>query len=59
VISAKVREEPEAGCLGVRQFSVDRESGLFTPLTGAASVYDPAEARKHYGNSKQYRTAAE
>jgi twinkle protein len=41
VISAKVREEPEAGQLGIRNFWVDRNTGLFTPLVGAASGYEP------------------
>lgn len=42
VISAKVREEPEAGTLGARNFAVDRDTGRFRPLVGPASSFEPA-----------------
>jgi hypothetical protein len=35
VISAKVRESPAAGKLGVCYFTVDRNTGIFTPQKGA------------------------
>jgi len=53
VISQKVREQPEAGTLGARNFHVDIASGLFTPIVGVASDYDVGQqARKHYGNHR-------
>jgi twinkle protein len=37
IISAKVREAPEAGRLGVCHFTVDPRSGIFTPVYGGVS----------------------
>lgn len=37
VISAKVREQPDAGRLGVCHFQVDPETGRFTPQVGGVS----------------------
>ena len=57
VISAKVREEPEAGTLGVRNFWVDTD-GKFTPYIGPAASFEPAQPRSRYGNSRGDGTAA-
>lgn len=46
VISAKVREEPDAGKTGSCRFWVDPETGIFTPLVGAAGECEPP-ARPH------------
>jgi twinkle protein len=42
VISAKVREQPDAGQPGTRNFWVDEQTGIFTPMVGAASGYQPS-----------------
>lgn len=54
VISAKVREEPDAGRIGARNFYVDGDTGKFTPLVGTASEYQPPP-RQHYGNRERHR----
>ena len=38
VVSAKVRESPDAGQLGQCWFTVDKASGLFTPQYGATML---------------------
>jgi twinkle protein len=50
VICAKVREEPDAGRPGVRNFWVDRDTGIITPLVGEASGYDQKAARQRQRN---------
>jgi twinkle protein len=52
VHSVKVRECPDAGDLGCCNFWIDKETGKFTPLVGAASGYDgqPKNPRSTYGD---------
>lgn len=46
VISAKVREEPEAGKPGFQRFAVDAGTGIFTPMVGpAGNEYEPPRPR--------------
>jgi len=47
VISAKVREQPDAGQPGARRFWVDPQTGLFVPMVGPASECEPP-TRQHY-----------
>lgn len=49
VISAKVREQPDAGRIGVQRFHVDDKTGLFTPVVGVAGEQQP-QARDHRRN---------
>ena len=38
IISAKVREAPEAGDLGTCHFTIDPSTGAFTPVYGGVST---------------------
>jgi twinkle protein len=55
IISAKVREEPDAGRPGFQRFFVEADSGIFSPLTGTAgNEYDPP-ARRNFGDPSRPR----